>query len=102
MARMIDADELLKTNIRVVGSIKTPSGKIQNINAIQVTEILSAPTIDAVPVVRCKDCKYLSHLHNGMSLEIFEYLCSLTSREVNLDDFCSYGERRESDNARVK
>lgn len=56
--RLIDADELLKTNIHIVGSIMTPSGKIQNIDAIQVAEIKNAPTIDAVPVVRCKDCKF--------------------------------------------
>ena len=42
-----------------------------------------APTIDAVEVVRCKDCRYWN---NGdcYRLEL--------SRP---DDFCSYGERKE-------
>lgn len=42
-----------------------------------------SPTIDAVEVVRCKDCKYWN---NGdcYRLEL--------SRP---DDFCSYGERKE-------
>lgn len=55
--RLIDVDELLKTNIHIVGSIMTSSGKIQNIDAIQVIEIENAPTIDAVPV---KHGKWLS------------------------------------------
>lgn len=80
--RLIDADELLKTNIHIVGSIKTSSGKIQNIDAIQVIEIENAPTIDAVEVVRCKDCKY------------FKYgKCADNGYEWNQDDFCSYGKK---------
>ena len=58
------------------------------------------PSADAVPVVRCKDCKYYRNQPNG--------LCYLhtepTENErgysgeavcVEPDDFCSYGERRE-------
>ena len=58
------------------------------------------PSADAVPVVRCKDCKYYRNHPNG--------LCYLhtepTENErgysgeavcVEPDDFCSYGEQRE-------
>lgn len=54
----------------------------------------SAPTIDAVEVVRCKDCEYYHLMEEGF------YDC----REVwGLDlpqpeDFCSYGKRREENN----
>ena len=54
------------------------------------------PTVDAVEVVRCKDCKMwdaetgwcgeLSHFHDGMSWDIF-----------NEDDYCSWGERKDND-----
>ena len=64
-----------------------------NMEACEQIELM--PTVDAVEVVRCKDCKYLSHRHSGMSLEIYEYACSLTNREVSANDFCSYGERKE-------
>ena len=60
----------------------------------------AAPTVDAVPVVRCKDCKYYRNHPNG--------LCYLHTEPkenergysgeavcVEPDDFCSYGERRE-------
>ena len=50
--------------------------------ALSVLEELdSAPTIDAVPVVRCKDCKY--------------FKTRLCENEDNYDDwFCADGERK--------
>lgn len=38
-------------------------------------------TIDAVPVVRCKDCKYL-----------YGTICAFCGLLPQPDDFCSYGE----------
>lgn len=48
--------------------------------------ITLAPTVDAVEVVRCKDCK-----RNGTEL------CPMLFTEMKDNDFCSYGERREDD-----
>lgn len=50
-----------------------------------------APTIDAVPVVRCKDCMFRCE-----PIEFGELYCFILSRPMNNDDFCSYGERKES------
>jgi hypothetical protein len=50
-----------------------------------------APTVDAVEVVRCKDCKRYSQ--SGLC----NLYCNI-SLPMNPDDFCSYGERR-TDNA---
>ncbi|MBQ6627942.1 MAG: hypothetical protein IJH65_03920 [Methanobrevibacter sp.] len=54
------------------------------------------PTVDAVPVVRCKDCKYLNIINKaplyaycGKSNYIF-HLWEEDTRE----HFCSWGERR--------
>ena len=49
-----------------------------------------APTVDAVPVVRCKDCKYRADAtDNG------NYLCNRKMLGlVRPNDFCSFGERR--------
>lgn len=45
-----------------------------------------AEIIDAVPVVRCKDCKhYLDEDQKG---------CDLTYSVIKPNDYCSYGERR--------
>ena len=50
-----------------------------------------APTVDAVPVVRCKDCK-----HFKRNLENDTYCSSVNGlTDPQEDDFCSYGERKE-------
>ena len=53
----------------------------------------NAPTIDAVPVVRCRDCK-----HRGTDDCIFHIKGEPADEELLLkldNDFCSYGERKE-------
>ena len=53
--------------------------------------IKTAPTVDAVPVVRCRECKHCDpenhHCDHPMSTT------APLSRKP--DDFCSYGERKE-------
>ena len=63
-----------------------------------------SPTIDAVPVVRCKDCKHseLEFFVDNGTIRIEKYKCGNhlgmgMAQEVNADDFCSYGERKEGD-----
>lgn len=51
-----------------------------------------APTIDAVPVVRCKDCK------KGELVPDFDGLYSCRGKRKPLhdpDDFCNFGVKRE-------
>ena len=49
--------------------------------------VIYAPTVDAVEVVRCKDC---GHYH--------ENVCPIWCyTETKPDDFCSYGEGREGE-----
>ena len=57
--------------------------------------IQDAPTVDAVEVVRCKDCKWLE---SGKDYEPYcNHWKSGLYAEVKPDDFCSYGERREGE-----
>ena len=53
--------------------------------------IQDAPAVDAVEVVRCKDCRYCYY-----DQIYFHYWCERTTGSVlvEADDFCSYGERR--------
>lgn len=67
-----------------------------------VIELLSAqPTVDAVPVVRCKDCKYYTKHRRleGMRCNhpALDYDVECYDQWVNVDpdDFCSYGERED-------
>lgn len=89
MKRLIDLDELLQYPLRR-GSEHYDEKKL-HLN-------------DAVPVVRCKDCKSYkkSGEYEDENGEIKEYwYCEFHSLPKNLvqmqsDDFCSYGERKES------
>lgn len=55
--------------------------------------VAAAPTVDAVIVTRCKDCKYA--YINSFSASSGVALCTLSGQPMQQDDFCSYGERRE-------
>ena len=79
MARLIDADALKTKAIRCE-TFKLYDAPIF-LKAVGTREIDKAPTIDAVPVVRCKDCKY--------------FKTRLCENENNHDDwFCADGERK--------
>ena len=53
----------------------------------KIRELLrDAPTVDAIPVVRCRECKY----HNKPTCPM-----RLSFNWTKDDDFCSYGEREE-------
>ena len=54
-----------------------------------------SPAADVVPVVRCKDCKHCYFADNRVPDEQ-GWVCEINSSEpVNLNGFCSYGERKE-------
>ena len=78
--RLIDADALKRRAITV-----RFFGK--DIMMVPTAEIDDAPTIDAVEVVRCRDCKWYGHI--GCAIEIKD-----DSDRPKPDDFCSFGERR--------
>lgn len=79
--RLIDADALKgKESYIMMTTLDTCFGSAK----IFLTETIdNAPTVDAVPVVRCRDCVHF----NGHECEDF--------RKVDPDDFCSDGDRRE-------
>ena len=58
-----------------------------------IKAIDSVPSVDAVSVVRCKDCIYWTpHGSNGGACEFWE------CQGISSADFCSTGERKERDN----
>ena len=51
-----------------------------------------APTVDAVEVVRCRDCKFRSSWMMNRNLR---YICPESGMFPNCEnDFCSYGKRK--------
>ncbi len=63
---------------------------VYNANSV-LDSIDEQPTVDAVEVVRCKDCIYASFYPNKLMYECGRYADVL----MFPDDYCSYGKRRE-------
>lgn len=83
--RLVDADALSE-------SIRNGSGTpIQKFFADVC--VAAAKTVDAVPVVRCKNC---IHYDMGVCLKIYSdgNVSGDAWKKRNPDDFCSYGEER--------
>lgn len=62
------------------------------------SEIECAATVDAVPVIRCKDCKYAKKLYivNLPWLQQWEYSCRyFNTHSVMGDGYCNNAERKE-------
>ena len=57
-------------------------------------EIEDAPTVDAVEVVRCKDCTYWD---KAVVNKKGFLICPASGMEIKCDDFCSYGERKDDE-----
>ena len=90
--RLIDADALIGNTI--IGGRRNNKTIIRYI----VTNIVqNAPTVDAVPVIRCKDCKFSKAYYHGSesNLGMFTYLCTQGLYGMNADDYCSRAERKE-------
>lgn len=89
--RLIDADQMIvdeseaymSAQVQITDDLKwlvnfAAHSKIQRL-------IADTPTVDAVPVVRCKDCKYTGG----------DFVCYRgVMVQHKPEDFCSYGERR--------
>ena len=57
------------------------------------TMINEMPTVDAVEVVRCKDCIACDRPPFPPTIKLEHgYWCVINDHIVSLDDFCSYGE----------
>jgi len=98
MSRYINADELMSSMYHEVFETDTDMQKWDSGCWIRYkmfeNAIDSAPTIDAVSVVRCKECKH-RHTPNCfrayLEYDIQEWI--VDSGDDN--DFCSWGERED-------
>ena len=61
------------------------------------------PTVNAVEVVRCKDCKHY-HKDDMMPVHpmlgggtVIENHCDMSCMKLKDDDYCSYGERKDDE-----
>ena len=93
--RLIDAD------IADVVIIYDKSNELMQVSAIreyikrQKAFLDKFPTIDAVPVVRCLECKHYDPENHHCD----HYMGTSAPLRRKPDDFCSYGKRKDGDNA---
>ena len=94
--RLIDADRAIEI-VHNQGIAHPNAYHLTNYATLILRE---APTVDAMEVVRCKDCKYYCqdkingvicrHPALDFDTECFDHWIN-----TNPDDFCSYGELKE-------
>lgn len=88
MSRLIDADALHR---EFIDFIRASNNKTPNWNDA-VSLVGSAPTVDAVEVVRCEDCKHRAGHMDGYTK------CDRTER-IRIwhpdDWYCAYGKRKK-------
>lgn len=104
--RLIDADALEELFREVIGSLSRRTDCNLNFeymirpSAMTIEMIKDAPTIDAVEVVRCKDCKFWQNQEEGV-IEV--PICARPKNKyeklpfrfmIGEDGFCSFAERR--------
>lgn len=83
MPRLVDADKVYK----VLTEYYHHKTDIQHEALREAIDRM--PTVNAVEVVRCKDCKYYEETDNRIGT------CLLTISGAEVDGFCAWGERRE-------
>ncbi len=82
--RLIDADALKARIMEDVPGFLDGGSSITKAFILAMLELRSVtPTIDAVPVVRCKNCKHYMTIH-----------CTCDGCCISDDWFCADGERR--------
>jgi hypothetical protein len=108
--RLIDADEFedaLENTEYDISPAYEPDGYSHKLICEVLEEI---PTVDAVPVVRCRDCITFEEIgkhptNNGGTpfgyCYHWQYEQGMSPNEVDGNDFCSYGERKVDENGRT-
>lgn len=90
--RLIDADALHYNRIRIAHS----DGTIGGYNAVVMSaEIKDAPTIDAVPVVRCCECEHWQAYDGTDGDKGLGWCDDCEGTTTHALFYCADGERRE-------
>ena len=92
MTRLIDADAVEKvlTDLYIKRPLDSDRWVIEDIKE----SIIDLPTVDAVPVIRCKDCK---SWRKSYFESVDGMVCNKTSYIMKPDDYCSMAKPKETE-----
>lgn len=94
--RLIDAERLfyvVQGHHDLYRGATIATDKARRDECLQIMcDINDSPTIDAVPVVRCRECKYWTSINNEETYGWCYFDDKATSKAKH---FCAYGQRRE-------
>lgn len=89
--RLVDADTVVTIQVYDDMTEETDTKKMTIAEAIdEWSDEGCPPTVDAVEVVRCKDCRWFENDGYHTNCQIMRFC-------VEADDYCSKGERREDE-----
>ena len=95
--RLIDADKLEYRE--GVFPLEDKDGEVYPLHAFAVTrgDINEAPTIDAVTVVRCRDCNRAQEVEVFPGIKAqYTIACPLYHNRIFADEhYCAWGERKD-------
>ena len=101
--RLIDANALLLSIRTTLVQCKYKYDKnpilsdlLDGFDELVMGKVKNALTVNAVEVVRCKNCKHWRWSENNMFGEDFG-TCVECLMDTQQDHFCSYGERKEGE-----
>ena len=89
-------DDTISRQAAIEAILKVPDGNWSQKRYAQ--EIRKQAPVDAVPVVRCRDCKRYQH-EVGDDKYALGWCPFLTIHLVSRDGFCAWGKRKEDGNA---
>ena len=94
--RLIDADALQNILLPIATALEHEYGSLGGAVSGCMKHIDNAPTVDAVPVVRCEKCEHWVKNDDGQCVcALFDIANSYGEPVVTKpDDFCSYGKRK--------
>ena len=102
--RLIDADKLLENYKKWIPQLssKEDEGDRRGVETC-IAVLEDTPAVDAIPVVRCRECKHHRDKNEQERQYLVEDILICTSPDATddcwnavwPDHFCSYGERKE-------
>ena len=92
MARLIDVNKVIDSMQKCLDESPDKRHSVAYFAFESIIELLKQePTVDAVEVVRCRDCKHQTAMWCWREEE------GMNPRRVGSNDFCSYGEQKDGE-----